>query len=1147
MDPLLCWSKFEKELFLLSPTKIKRKPNKKLQQLVSQLKTFKFPIHRIEAGKINSAITQICLLLPHRWDNFTIIFCNFLKKSLPTEKTKLEEEEIFKILSFILSVLPKSKNKPLILTCVSLILYGNSNKCSLKLSGKIILSLTPILRVNEKQESTQQESKEERIIRTKLVALNCLRNLVFKSGKKLRSFFKKIFKMIFDNLEFYTRKSEASFFRMKIFINLTKCLIVYLNESNYIPDLKKKILLSIIRRLIFYNTFFTLKITNDKTQTNINPNLDKNSNTKIKSTESNKQGKSQKETINNSKIVQPTKNEIAFDENSNKISIKNIIQKIKLNSLHCLQSISKIIGKDIHGYWYFFFPDSVLLNRKNPSLFTLLLYDNSTKVRESAASAIGSLLIGSKRYLSVADDNSKRYKSYTPLTITLAKMIKEMHKAFLTFFNSETENNVIVQALKTFSILINNVTYENLSPGYLTSIINILEKFILNPETHPQILKNSILTFGCIFGTGLRIQEVSQYLQSAIINLKTSKKKNKSSLLFKKLLKLLRFKQLTKKRKQNKSIDQNEKETKKDKVQEKRKEKEKLVTINKKNNSYRSEVLFTFTKISITYCWAIDYLWPELSKIISTILKKPKLVENDLIIIINSIKLVKEFIFSIGSMRNSNPKSMICKNYNNKSFSKSHIKEIWINLLENHLPIAFHFPNSYLVREVAVSIFGYFTPQIFEMLSEKRRLVCITLTFGATDDKNNLVRAAACKTLGIYTLFERNREDSIFMSDTAKILIKSLTDKNLRVRVMASWSLGNLCDALFLDLELKEKKKHQLFLRKKKKTINQKVLENETGQEQDKRQEQEQEKNLKQGKEQLQGQINGKGNGNGNDKQKDIVIEIDMQTEIEMEKMNQEQLNPIINELELSLLCKIAKVCLNAMANNKKIQANVARTLGNLCRVATSEFLFFNNNKILNEIANSLLQTITKIKEKGLFKVIWNSCYAIGNLFRNPHLESKLSHFEWVPKLINSLLKITICEANYKIRINAVFALIQVPNIQCFGENDLNLANPLKVALTALEELFSGNPKHSKNIKYQNSYQISLSQHLTKFLIKIFDWAFRDTFKINDKFIELISKNKELISFIIPIENRNKKLIPLLTIEEEENDDLIESNEINNK
>ncbi|KAJ6244439.1 malaria antigen-related [Anaeramoeba flamelloides] len=1134
MDPLLHWSKFEKELFLLSPTKVKRKPNKKLQQLIRQTKTFTFPIHRIEAGKINSALTQISLLLPHRWDNNTIIFCNFLKKSLPTETTKLEEEEIFKILSFILSVLPKSKNKTLILTCVSLILYGNSNKCSSKLSGKIIQSLTPILRVNEKQESTQQESQEERIIKTKLVALNCLRNLVFKSGKKLRSFFKKIFQMIFDNLEFYTRKSEASFCRMKIYTNLTKCLIVYLNESNYIPDLKKKLLLSIIRRLIFYNTFFTLKITNDKNQPNLNPNLDKNSNTKTKSksTESN-QSQPQMETMNNSKIVQPTKNKITFDENSNKIVIKNIIQKIQLNSLHCLQSISKIIGRDIHGYWYFFFPDSVLLNRKNPSLFTLLLYDNSTKVRESAASAIGSLLIGSKRYLSVADDNSKRYKSYTPLTITLAKMIKEMHKAFLTFFNSETENTVIIQALKTFSILINNVTYENLSPGYLTSIINILEKFILNPEIHPQILKNSILTFGCIFGTGLRIQEVSQYLQSAIINLKTSKKQNKNSLLFKKLLNLLKFKQLAKITKQNKSTDQNENETKKKKHQEKGKEKEKVVTINKKNNRYHSEILFTFTKISITYCWAIDHLWHELSGIIITILKKPKLVENDPNIIINSIKLVKEFIFSIGGMRNSDPKSMICKNYNNKSFSKSHIKEIWINLLENHLPIAFHFPNSYLVREVAVSTFGYFTPQIFEMLPEKLRVVCITLSFGATDDKINLVRAAACKTLGIYTLFERNREDSFFMSDTAKILIKSLTDQNLKVRVMASWSLGNLCDALFLDLELKEKKKNQLFLRKKSKTINQKELENEMEPKQEKGQEQEQEL------------IIGKGNVNGN--QKDIEIEIDTQTEMEMEKMKQEQLNPIINELELSLLCKIAKACLNAMTNNKKVQANVARTLGNLCRVATSEFLFFNNNKILNEIANSLLQTITKIKEKGLFKVIWNSCYAIGNIFRNPHLESKLPQFDWTPKLINSLLKITICEANYKIRINAVFALTQLPNIQCFGKNDLNLVNPLKVTLTALEELFSGSPKHSKNIKYQNSYQISLSQHLIQFLIKIFDWAFRDTFKINDKFIELITINKELISFIIPIENRNKKLIPLLTTKEEENDYLIERNEIINK
>ncbi|GIX88106.1 HEAT repeat-containing protein 6 [Caerostris extrusa] len=87
----------------------------------------------------------------------------------------------------------------------------------------------------------------------------------------------------------------------------------------------------------------------------------------------------------------------------------------------------------------------------------------------------------------------------------------------------------------------------------------------------------------------------------------------------------------------------------------------------------------------------------------------------------------------------------------------------------------------------------------FEKLPPRSQITYLTILLGLTSDSNPNVRGAAIRCLGLYCLFPSLIQDASFLEDVSSILIKSVDDSNVNVRFKASWSLGNLCDALFVN------------------------------------------------------------------------------------------------------------------------------------------------------------------------------------------------------------------------------------------------------------------------------------------------------------------------------------------------------------
>ncbi|KAJ8969071.1 hypothetical protein NQ317_001145 [Molorchus minor] len=125
--------------------------------------------------------------------------------------------------------------------------------------------------------------------------------------------------------------------------------------------------------------------------------------------------------------------------------------------------------------------------------------------------------------------------------------------------------------------------------------------------------------------------------------------------------------------------------------------------------------------------------------------------------------------------------------------------QFWQTLLNECLMELIQSEQAPILRAVGCDSLGSIGPQIFQQLPRDKQIICITLLFGRTRDEESTVKGAAVRALAICVLYPSLREDPGFVVDTAESIYQTLKDDNVMVRIKASWSLGNLSDALVLN------------------------------------------------------------------------------------------------------------------------------------------------------------------------------------------------------------------------------------------------------------------------------------------------------------------------------------------------------------
>ncbi|KAI9206071.1 armadillo-type protein [Polychytrium aggregatum] len=121
--------------------------------------------------------------------------------------------------------------------------------------------------------------------------------------------------------------------------------------------------------------------------------------------------------------------------------------------------------------------------------------------------------------------------------------------------------------------------------------------------------------------------------------------------------------------------------------------------------------------------------------------------------------------------------------------------EWWVNMLTRYIQPALNDP-FYAVRALGCDILSNVPEKAFEGFEPKQQYAFLTLALGMAQDDDSPVVAAACRTLGVYVLYEPLAQDMEFVLDVASTVTPHVSSSSLPVRIRASWALANVAEVL---------------------------------------------------------------------------------------------------------------------------------------------------------------------------------------------------------------------------------------------------------------------------------------------------------------------------------------------------------------
>nr|XP_027198152.1 uncharacterized protein LOC113792465 [Dermatophagoides pteronyssinus] len=149
--------------------------------------------------------------------------------------------------------------------------------------------------------------------------------------------------------------------------------------------------------------------------------------------------------------------------------------KIRMFSYECLRVSLDIFDiRTVFGFWSFLFPDTNLswpLNDSTEfSVLTTISNDTSNSVRISALNFMFNFFDYSKQYVQILVQDSTtttsiggKSSSFTPISVSLATMIKELHRFFHYILLKENNCSILILLYKILSLIISITPYHKLS------------------------------------------------------------------------------------------------------------------------------------------------------------------------------------------------------------------------------------------------------------------------------------------------------------------------------------------------------------------------------------------------------------------------------------------------------------------------------------------------------------------------------------------------------------------------------------------------------------------------------------------------------------------------------------------------------------
>ncbi|KAG0197753.1 HEAT repeat-containing protein 6 [Mortierella sp. GBA30] len=579
-------------------------------------------------------------------------------------------------------------------------------------------------------ESPKRQGRSEH----KRMALNCLANLVHKTGSLLSSLHERLYQVILSNLTstaYYEsgsttatlsgarQKERAS--ERKLISSALRALHFLIQEDKNLSTRSIPPLIDVICRFMFFTS------ENGAIQPALTPSS----------------GAFNVGVINRSSYPSSDSEYSDSESGAHQAQRKHHDGKVRLNALLCLQTLARGAPKQLQPHWPKFLTTSSISapltsrSHRTPSLLVLIGSDPISTVRSAACTVLGHILESSKQYLAMAEEKAivSETKSHTGI-LTLSErvglMTRELHVGAalaMDTVDSSTEQSVAIQIIKCCSSIVANCAYEKMRTGLPLLLFNAVKRFIDSTDAALQVAA-LMFTTALLSNVSARAEVHDKILMCS---------RASETGLSDTLSKLLSF-----------------------------------VEEHQIPSTVRAESWNTMRAIAVFHIDMIRPAWPRLDKVMLNEQRSEDVRGRS-----GGLLFLEEYSKSSVSVNNPLP------------------SEWWNDILERHVLKAFAEENP-STKALGCDIISNIIPDAFNTLPDRLKMLIMSLVLGTALDENATVRAAACHAIGVFILFPSIREDSTHAVDMASTVLDMCRDPNLTVRVRASWAVGNLCDSMVL-------------------------------------------------------------------------------------------------------------------------------------------------------------------------------------------------------------------------------------------------------------------------------------------------------------------------------------------------------------
>ncbi|CAH2246737.1 jg8801 [Pararge aegeria aegeria] len=443
--------------------------------------------------------------------------------------------------------------------------------------------------------------------------------------------------------------------------------------------------------------------------------------------------------------------------------------------------------KDIFGYWWALLPDSpdanhwLLDDKSKKTLAFAAVTDPIARSRASALSVVLALLSGSRMYLSQAESSKRNNTSFIPFSVSLGYMITCMHKILVSILDTERSPVVIIVALKCCAALVQATPYHKMQEGLISELVRSTRKFL-------------------VYRVDPKIEEIMKAMEKDTVAYKNHSETNKENVSL------------------NDECDDFEEGYSDDEM---------FIAIESENNDVKIEKdknTFFFRS------WILDICFKNMGWLFRGD-KTTRLKPSAIPIILESLQVLSAIAFHhlsdllqthiallgdvLSEMLQHEHQDVVLQSARTISIIGDAIQKMeqqeksvplnacvymWEKLL-THLSSILQNHENAPAKAVVCDCIANIGEKSFKELPSRMQMFCCTLLIGSCSDEEATVRAAAVRALAMAVMYRTLREDICFVSDCGENILRALAEPTLVVRTKAAWALGNLSDALVLNMK----------------------------------------------------------------------------------------------------------------------------------------------------------------------------------------------------------------------------------------------------------------------------------------------------------------------------------------------------------